>query len=114
MVKAHCCWLLVYLNLNSVLLVLELFNAGILVSKTLKISFFCCSNALFKCFERSENASVIGSLAGATGSLVERACSGELAISSSAMKKNVFEYTANQMSAAERKKLFTGVRETLE
>jgi len=30
------------------------------------------------------------------------------------MKKNIFEYTANQMSAAERKKLFTGVRETLE
>ena len=75
---------------------------------------FCCSNALSKCFERSENASVRGSLAGATGSLVERACSGELAISSSDMKKNIFEYTANQMSAAERKKLFTGVRQALD
>ena len=56
--KSHWFLLLMYLKLNSFLLV-STGGAGIFASNTLKISFFCCCSVLSNCLDGNEKASAV-------------------------------------------------------
>jgi hypothetical protein len=56
--KSHWLLLLMYLNLNSFLLV-STEGAGIFASNRLKISLFCCCSALSKYLDSNEKASAV-------------------------------------------------------